>query len=165
MLIPWISNCAPRSMKYAYPSLQQSSVGPPQVYLYALCVFIFMSLSTLPLTHRGDITILFLPWLPLMHHIHASPLDGGRPLQHCGQSTMNIKSNNSSHVQLNPFMHKLWELQSKVFFQSVFIAWKQCNWFSFTFYGVNNLCALDFLTKTIKKQNKTIADNYILRES
>lgn len=46
----------------------------------SLYVHIFMSLSRLPLTHRWDVTILFLPWLPSMHHIHPSPLDGSGSL-------------------------------------------------------------------------------------
>lgn len=45
-----------------------------------LYVPIFMSVSRLSLTHRGDVTILFLPRLPSMHLIHPSPLDGGGSL-------------------------------------------------------------------------------------
>lgn len=51
---------------------------------------IFMSLPRLPLTHRRDVTILFLPWLPSMHHIHPSPLNGCGSLQHCRQSSLII---------------------------------------------------------------------------
>lgn len=83
--------CSCSSVKYAFLQLQQSSMCPIGVCL-TLYSPIFMSLSRLPLTHRRDVAILFLPRLPSMHHIHPSPLDGSGSLQHCGQSRLNIKS-------------------------------------------------------------------------
>lgn len=42
-----------------------------------------------PLTHRRDVTILFLPRWSLIH-IHAPPLDSGGSLQYCRQIMLNV---------------------------------------------------------------------------
>lgn len=75
-----VSTCISKNCSRAQCVLMQ--------YALHFYVPIFMSLSWLPLTHRGDITILFFSWLPSMHHIHPSPLDGGGSLQHCRQSNI-----------------------------------------------------------------------------
>lgn len=38
-----------------------------------------------PLTHGGDVAVLFLPWLPVVSRIHPSSFDGGGSLQNCRQ--------------------------------------------------------------------------------
>lgn len=97
----WILNCAPNSVMFTtvsdntFPRLKWSSVCLTRVRL-TLYLPIFMSLSRLPLTHRGDVTILLFPWLPLTPHIHASPLYGGGSLQHCRRRRLNIKSPRTS---------------------------------------------------------------------